>query len=39
MDQYKDKFNDLVELEVDKSEVDSNRLKCTLYILEKLLRK
>lgn len=39
MDQYKDKFNDLVELEVDYSEVDSNRLKCTLYILEKLLRK
>lgn len=39
MDQYKDKFNVLVELKVYTSEIDSNRLKCTLYVIEKLVRK
>lgn len=39
MDQYKDKFNVLVELKVYKSEVDCNRLKCTLYALEQQVRK
>lgn len=39
MDQYKGKFNVFIELKVYKSEVDCNRLKCTLYVLEQLVRK